>query len=58
MVDPLLVGLDVAVEHRAVRGDSEPVRRAVCVDPEVGMLLAGRDESPHSLREHFRPATR
>src|SRR5579884_2192075 len=42
VVDPLLVGLDVAVEHRALRRDPEPVRGVVYVEPLVGVLLAGR----------------
>ena len=45
MVDPLLVRLDVSVEHRAMRRDAEPVRRAMRVEPKVGMLLAGSDEA-------------
>ena len=51
VVDPLLVGLDVAVEHRAVRRDAEAVRRAVRLEPDVRMLLAGRDQPAHAVGE-------
>ena len=51
VVDALLVGLDVPVEHRAVRRDPEPVRGAVDVEPVVRMLLAGRDEPPDAVGE-------
>ena len=51
VVDALLIRLDVPVEHRAVRRDTEPVRRAVDVEPLVGMLLAGRHEPPDAVCE-------
>ena len=58
MVDPLLIGLDVAVEQRAVRGDAHPVGRVVDVEPDVGMLLARCDEPPHTIGEHLGAAAR
>ena len=58
VVDPLLVRLDVAVEHRAVRRDAEPVRRVVGAEPEVGVLLAGRDELAHAVGEDLGAAAR
>ena len=51
VVDPLLVGLDVAVQHRAVRRDAEPVRGVVHVEPDVRVLLPGRDEPAHAIGE-------
>ena len=51
VVDPLLVRLDVAVEHRAVRRDAEPVRRVVREEPEVRVLLARRDQPAHAVGE-------
>ena len=36
VVHPLLVRLDVAVEHRAVRRDPELVRGVVDVEPDLG----------------------
>jgi hypothetical protein len=51
VVDPLLVGLDVAVEHRAVRRDPERVRNAVHLQPGLGVLLAGGDEPPDAIGE-------
>ena len=56
VVDPLGVGLDVPVEHRAVRRDAEAVRGAMDVEPVVGMLLARRDEPAHSVGEDLRTA--
>ena len=53
VVDPLLVGLDVAVEHRAVRGDAHPVRGPVRGDPVVGVLLARRDQLSDAVGEHL-----
>ena len=58
VVDPLLVGLDVPVEHRAVRRDAEPVRGAVGVEPEVRVLLARRDQPAHAVGEDLGPAAR
>src|SRR3954451_15774781 len=58
MVDPLLVRLDVPVQHRAMRRDTEPVRRVVHVEPDVGMLLARGDEPPYALGEDLRAAPR
>src|SRR6266545_4524698 len=51
MIDALLVRLDVAVQHGAVRRNAEPVRGVVRLEPEVGMLLARRDQSAHPVRE-------
>ena len=51
VVDALLVGLDVAVEHRALRRDPQPVRGVVHVEPLVGVLLARRDERAHAVGE-------
>ena len=53
VLDPLLVGLDVAVEQRAVRRDPEPVRGVVHVEPHVRMLLARGDEPAHAVGEHL-----
>ena len=58
MLDPLLVGLDMAVEERAVRRHPEPVRGVVDVEPDVRVLLAGRDEPPHAVGEHLGAAAR
>ncbi len=54
MLDPLLVGLDVPVEQRAMGRDPQPVSRVVHVEPLVRMLLAGRDQATHAVREHLR----
>ena len=54
VVDPLLVGLDVPVQHRAVRRDPEPMRRVVHVEPDLGRLLARRDEPAHAIGEDLR----
>ena len=51
VVDALLVGLDVAVEDRAVRRDPEPVRGVVDVEPHVRVLLARRDEAADAVGE-------
>ena len=51
VVDALLVGLDVAVEHRALRRDPHLVRGVVDVEPLVGMLLARRDQVAHAVGE-------
>ena len=51
VVDPLLVGLDVPVEERAVRRDAQPVRGVVDVEPDVRVLLAGRDEPADAVGE-------
>ena len=51
VVDALLVGLDVAVEHRAGRAQPHPVRGVVDVEPDVGVLLAGSDERSDPVGE-------
>src|SRR4029453_14755385 len=56
VVAALLVCLDVAVEHRAVRRDSELVRGVVDVEPDVRVLLPGRDQPAHALPQPLRPA--
>ena len=56
VVDPLLVRLDVPVEHRAVGRDPEPVRGVVDVEPDLRALLARGDEPPHPLGEDLRAA--
>jgi hypothetical protein len=53
VVDALLVRLDVAVQHRAVRRNPQSVRCVMCVEPEVRMLLAGSDQPPDAIREHL-----
>ena len=58
VVDPLLVRLDVAVEHRAVRRDPEPVRGVVDVEPDLRALLAGRHEPAHAVGEDLGAAAR
>ena len=58
VVDALLVRLHVPVEHRAVRRDAERVGVAMDVEPLVGVLLAGRDEPPHSVGEDLGAAAR
>ena len=58
VVDALLVRLDVPVEHRAVRRDPEAVRGVVHVEPDLGRLLARRDEPPHAVGEDLRAAAR
>ena len=58
VVDALLVRLDVAVEHRAVRRDPEPVRRVVDVEPDLRGLLARRDEPAHAVGEDLGAAAR
>ena len=58
VLDPLLVGLDVPVEERAVRRDPQPVRGVVDVEPDVRVLLAGRDEPPHAVGEDLGAAAR
>ena len=57
VVDPLLVRLHVAVEHRAVGRDAEPVGGAVGVEPEVGMLLARGNQTAHAVGEHLGTAS-
>ena len=44
VLDPLRVGLDVAVEHRGVGLDAEAVRDPVDLAPAVGVGLAGEAE--------------
>ena len=56
VVDALLVRLDVAVEHRAVRRDPEPMRGVVHVEPDVRVLLPGRDERADAVGEDLGPA--
>ena len=56
MVDTLLVGLDVSVEHCAVGRDPEPVGSVMRAEPEIGMLLARRDEPADAIREDLRTA--
>src|SRR5205823_82910 len=58
MVDALLVRLDMAVEHRAMRRDPEAVRRVVDVEPDVRMLLARRHEPAHAVGEDLCAAAR
>ena len=58
VVDALLVRLHVPVEHRAVRRDPEPVRGVVDVEPDLGRLLARRDEPAHAVGEDLGAATR
>ena len=58
VVDALLVRLDVPVEHRAVRRDPQPVRGVVHVEPDLGRLLARRDEPPHAVGEDLGAAAR
>src|SRR6478609_2642001 len=58
VVDALLVGLDVAVEHGALGRDPELVRGVVDVEPLVGVLLAGRDEGAHAVGEDLSAAAR
>ena len=58
VVDPLLVGLDVAVEHRAGRAQPHPVRGVVHVEPDVRVLLARRDERTDAVGEDLRAAAR
>ncbi len=58
VVDPLLVRLDVPVEHRAVRRDPHAVGRVVDVEPDVRMFLARRDQRPDAVGEDLRAATR
>ncbi len=53
VLDPLLVGLDMAVEERAVGRDPEPMRRVVDVEPDVRVLLARRDEAADAVGEHL-----
>ena len=57
VVDPLLVRLDVAVEHRAVRRDPEPVCGVVDVEPDLRALLAGRYEPAHAVGEDLGAAS-
>jgi hypothetical protein len=58
VVDPLLVGLDMPVQHRAVRRDPQAMRRVVREEPEVRMLLPRRDQPPDAVGEHLRAAPR
>ena len=51
VVDALLVGLDVAVEHRALGRDPELVSGVVNVEPLVGVLLARSDERADAVGE-------
>jgi hypothetical protein len=36
-----------------MRGDSEPVRSVMRVEPEVGVLLARSDQPAHAIGEDF-----
>ena len=58
VVDALLVRLDVAVEHRALGRDPEPVRGVVDVEPLVGMLLARRDQRADAVGEDLGASAR
>ena len=58
VIDPLLVGLDVVVEHRAVRRQADRVRDPVRLDPDVGVLFARRDDLAHAVGEHLGAAAR
>src|SRR5919204_4855820 len=51
VVDPLLVRLDVAVQHRALGRDPEPVCGVVDVEPLVGVLLPGSDQAADAVGE-------
>ena len=51
VIDALLVGLDVAVEHRHVRPHAELVRDAVDGEVAVGVRLVVRDLLAHARRE-------
>ena len=53
VVDPLLVVLDVVVEHRAVRRHAHAVGQAMHLEPLLGRLLARRDELAHAVGEHL-----
>ena len=54
VVDALLVVLDVVVEHRAVRRHAHAVGQAVHVEPDLGRLLARRDELADAMRRRPR----
>ena len=58
MVDAVVIVLDVAVEHRAVRAQSEFVRRAVDVEPFGGVRLVLADPTAHVRMKDLRPAAR
>jgi hypothetical protein len=58
MVDTLLHGLDVAIEHRHVRPHPEAVRGAMDGEKAVGPTLVVADLSPDSRGKNLRAATR
>jgi hypothetical protein len=53
VVDALLAGLDVAVEHGHVRAHAEAMGRAVDGQPAIRAALVRADLPPHAGREHF-----
>ena len=58
VVDALLVGLDVAVEHRAVGRHPEPVRAPWTCEPFVGGAPCPAHHAPHAVGEDLRAAAR
>ena len=58
VIDPLFVGLDVAVEHGDVRTHPEAVRQPVDRQVAVGVRLVVADLAADPLGEDLRPAPR
>src|SRR4051794_30022215 len=57
MLDALLDRLDVTVEHRAVRSNTESVRDAMYFDPILTSELLVGDVHANTLPENLRSAT-
>src|SRR4051812_27765379 len=58
MIDPVVDGFDMAIEHRAVRADAKPVRGAVNIDPVFSRELFLRDLHSDAPAEYFRASAR
>ncbi len=54
MVDAILVGFDVAVEHRAIGVQSQPVRGARRFEPFFARNFVVADHPPHAIAENLR----
>jgi len=58
MIDTLLHRLHMAIEHRGVRANPEPMRDAVDVEPSVRCELVGAQKGADPGRENLGSAAR